>query len=678
MPLSQKLQLTLQDEPTIAHEIGHTFNNKHASCDHGEDGGGDCEPAPSKFPCPHGGICISAAEQDEPLAFNTFNLAVLPPRTSSSHAHDFMSYGANSWISPHTYRRIFDKLGSPVRSSLQSAPATIQTGQPNDSRLSLSPQLVLYVSGLIEQPGNIATLNRIYQLSLNVVPNEGAGAFSLELHDSIGRLLNRRRFDAIRIGDEEEGTSFNFFQMVAFSNDAARLVLKAGDNILAERSRTSNAPRVEVLAPAGGEVWQGRQTIQWEASDLDGDSLVYTVQYSKDLGKTWQTLALNLSQLSFEVDTALFGGSKQGQAIIRVFASDGFNSSVDQSAPFTVSDKLPHVRILTPKDGAVFSSRQLIDFIGAAMDLEDGSLEDSAYSWSSDRQGELGQGHEFRLRTLSSGQHIITLTARDSDGRTSSASITISVLEQLNTQPIADPGPNRIVTVGTEVRLDGGASFDPDGDSLNFSWRFVSIPSGAVVPIVLQNATSATPSFLASVAGKYVIELVVRDGKVNGFPSQIAIEAVYNCHIICLRSPQYWLLNLDRLPDTLVLVGGGINAQVSTSNVTAIRLALTGGPTPRQRFNRGFVAAQLSLGAIGPPVAIFNGHLSCFGQALTNFSPVVLSDGVTLTPNSKFIDLFAQARIAVQNPQTSAADLLALAELFDLLNGKDPIGRCGQ
>ncbi|MBW2737868.1 MAG: hypothetical protein JRE64_03255 [Deltaproteobacteria bacterium] len=524
------------DEPTVAHEIGHTFDIKHASCDHGED---DCDPAPSDFPCPHGGICLSAAQPDEPVGFNTYNMAVLPPRSGSSHAHDFMSYGpAPTWISPHTYGRIFNNLRSVLTSSSLSMLATPIVGHEEDE--SSSPQPVLFISGQIEQPGDRVTLRTVYQLPLEFIQKEGSGSYTLELQNADGQVLTHRRFDPIKVTDEEPGKSSHFFQLVAFSPDAARLVLKVDDVVLFERTRSPNAPTMNMVAPIGGEVWQvGSQTIRWEASDLDGDSLFYTVQYSKDNGKTWKTHAVNWPQTILEVDATLLAGSEPEQALIRVFASDGFNSVIAESAPFTVTDKHPHVRILAPTSGTVFSQQQLINFIGAAIDPEDGTLKDPMYSWSSHLDGNLGQGHELRLQTLSAGLHTITLTAQDSSGNTAQDTISIEVLGQPNTQPIADAGPNQTVFAGTLVELDGEASFDPDSDSLEFSWHFVSIPSGILSPPKLQDSISAIPSFITSVVGKYVLELVVRDGEVNSFPSQVVIEAVegptfqYVAKIIC-------------------------------------------------------------------------------------------------------------------------------------------------
>jgi REJ domain len=519
------------DEFGIAHEITHTFGVEHASCSHdidengvsGEERGGGCDPAPDVFPCPHGGICIGQDHLDEPVVFNTFNLAVLPPRNGLLHAHDYMSYGDEpKWISPHTYERLF-------AAQLNALTATLSNSSAGPALEGMSTfgssQQALYVSGRIQQPGNQVTVNTLYQLPLNVDRGTGKGGYVLELQKSNGQVLSRRRFDPLTFTDGV-GTSFPFFEVLPYSSKAARLVIKKGNTVLFVRKRGAHAPAINIQAPAGGEVWgMGPQTITWQGSDADGDALLYTVQYSPDLGQRWTTLALNLTETTWQVDASLLAGSGPNQALIRILASDGFNTTSAVSLPFTVSDKAPMIRIATPADGSTFNERQLIDFIGAAFDTEDGTVDEADYTWSSDRDGILGQGAELQLQTLSVGHHTITLTVQDRAGNTSQTSIAIDVLAVPDIQPIADAGSNQVVAVGATVQLDGSASFDPDGDQLNFSWRFVSVPDGLSSFPELNDPQSATPSFLASLAGEYVLELVVRDGEVNSFPSRVVIEA---------------------------------------------------------------------------------------------------------------------------------------------------------
>ncbi|MBC8104459.1 MAG: hypothetical protein H7Z41_17930 [Cytophagales bacterium] len=50
----------------------------------------------------------------------------------------------------------------------------------------------------------------------------------------------------------------------------------------------NQAPQLTLSNPAGGEVWKGKQTLRWSATDPDRDTLSYAVSLSGDGGKTWQ------------------------------------------------------------------------------------------------------------------------------------------------------------------------------------------------------------------------------------------------------------------------------------------------------------------------------------------------------------------------------------------------------
>ena len=94
------------------------------------------------------------------------------------------------------------------------------------------------------------------------------------------------------------------------------------------------------------------------------------------------------------------------------------------SAPLPANDT-PTVSITSPTDGSTFASGETILFQGTASDTEDGDLTVSLV-WTSDIDGPIGTGGSFST-TLSDGNHTITASATDSDGKTGSASISIIV-----------------------------------------------------------------------------------------------------------------------------------------------------------------------------------------------------------------------------------------------------------
>ena len=87
----------------------------------------------------------------------------------------------------------------------------------------------------------------------------------------------------------------------------------------------------------------------------------------------------------------------------------------------------PVILIFTPIDGATFDEGAEITFVGFAVDLEDLMVGEDLLIWTSDRDGEIGTGTQFTVDDLSSGTHIITVTAMDSDGEKGVDAFTITI-----------------------------------------------------------------------------------------------------------------------------------------------------------------------------------------------------------------------------------------------------------
>src|SRR5207237_5005411 len=79
----------------------------------------------------------------------------------------------------------------------------------------------------------------------------------------------------------------------------------------------------------------------------------------------------------------------------------------------------------------------------------------------------------------------------------------------------------QLVNAGSVVTLDGSRSSDPDGDAITYLWKFTGIPAGSGA--TLTGDTTPTPTFLADVAGAYLVQLVVNDGRADSLPAAVTV-----------------------------------------------------------------------------------------------------------------------------------------------------------
>ncbi|HET9552212.1 MAG TPA: PKD domain-containing protein [Anaeromyxobacteraceae bacterium] len=89
--------------------------------------------------------------------------------------------------------------------------------------------------------------------------------------------------------------------------------------------------------------------------------------------------------------------------------------------------------------------------------------------------------------------------------------------------PTADAGAARRVPVGQLVQLDGSASADPASLPLAFAWSFRSLPPGSAAK--LNDARVVRPSFVADVAGAYVVDLTVSNGTKQSGVAEVVVTA---------------------------------------------------------------------------------------------------------------------------------------------------------
>jgi hypothetical protein len=99
-----------------------------------------------------------------------------------------------------------------------------------------------------------------------------------------------------------------------------------------------------------------------------------------------------------------------------------------------------------------------------------------------------------------------------SDGQATRTDL-LSVYAKENVPPIPDAGADSQAGVGEIVFLDARASGDPDGDTLDFSWRFLAVPHESdLTDLDISGHLEAEAFFVPDTSGEFVVELQADDG----------------------------------------------------------------------------------------------------------------------------------------------------------------------
>jgi hypothetical protein len=213
-----------------------------------------------------------------------------------------------------------------------------------------------------------------------------------------------------------------------------------------------------------------------------------------------------------------------------------------------------------------------------------------------------------------------------------------------NVPPNANAGDDLTIYLGQTAILDGSKSNDPDNgpQPLSYFWRFVSVPQGSNLRNEnILNANSVSPSFTPDVAGTYVLELMVYDGKDAGFdnvavsvvekiykisggayfyPENNIYQASFSMDVIGPSSPSGWLkyyytrtrMNFVSSVITSVNVSGntvtieGIGTVNRVGGYTFTAIIIDGSP---DRFGIEILKSGNPYYSVSPPKAINAGNL---------------------------------------------------------------------
>jgi len=218
-----------------------------------------------------------------------------------------------------------------------------------------------------------------------------------------------------------------------------------------------------------------------------------------------------------------------------------------------------------------------------------------------------------------------------SNGLLSSAPSTVTISTGC-TQPAAIPGPNQTVAVGATVKLNGNGSGDACLDPLTYAWSFTTRPAGSAA--ALSGSNTASPTFVADLAGIYVVQLIVNNGFTNSNPATLTITATGGPAIAFV--PSTLTLNAGATQTlTLNLSAPAVGGQTVSLNSSNTSVATV---PPTVAIAAGTATANVPVTGVAPGYATIGASTANFGSATASLtvssaaSQILLGTNVVVAP----------------------------------------------
>ena len=287
-------------------------------------------------------------------------------------------------------------------------------------------------------------------------------------------------------------------------------------------------------APPGGQA-----DVQLNGSrsfDPDGDTLQYA--WTWPIGQEMQEATGVKPTVQLPI----------GQHLVQLIVFDGIFYSEPSQVLITVLDAGHPPTAHAGEDQAIVvpvSGQASVALDGSGSQDADGDPLQYAWNWTVGAQSFQATGIAPVIQ-LPIGQHLIHLVVFDGTFYSPDDTVQITVTTP-NRAPIAHAGPDQTLTVAAgaqaNVILDSAGSYDPDGDSLLYTWTVGT----------QTYQTSITNPTIQLPVGQHILELVVNDGLLYSAPDTVVITVT--------QGNQPPVANAG--PDQAVVLPGGGYASVT-------------------------------------------------------------------------------------------------------------------
>lgn len=364
---------------TMAHEVGHGAGLAHGPC--GTTSGDPNYPAYE----PYDTVANRRASIGE-YGLNINNGFVLSPANND----DYMSYCNQNWISLYHHAKLINVAKFNPRTVGINHwrppqyidpwlwPWEIRRPGPVEewnTRFVIA-QPVISIIGIVDTEGKVTVQSVMRLLTVPVVENASQTSFKAALLDANRQLIAEgilMRFTSQGCGragskvgggcgcnDDHHHDSKGPFVFQSFLPDTQdgyelRITRHEKDKEPTEiwsRKAPDFKPRI-----TGFTVDQKERYgyARWEINTEDRESIEYSMQFSKDEGRSWNGIAVGIKGNEYRFDLSAL---PSGGLIFALLAHDGFHSTKAISAPVKIARKPPVVSILHPAEGSVFFEEQ--------------------------------------------------------------------------------------------------------------------------------------------------------------------------------------------------------------------------------------------------------------------------------------------------------------------------------
>ena len=347
------------------------------------------------------------------------------------------------------------------------------------------------------------------------------------------------------------------YELQLIVND--RIVDSAPDTVVVTTETVNATPVANAGADQSVRYGATVQLNGTGSSDADGDPLSFSWTFvSRPTGSAAALIDAAGPTPTFVADAA-------GDFVLSLVVNDGRVNSAPDTVIVTTSNSAPVADAGADQTVAIGA---LVTLDGSASSDADGNL--LSYAWSllsrPTTSSAVLLGADSSTPSFAAdanGDYVVQLIVNDGLADSEADTVLISTI---NSAPVANAGPDQTVRPGDTVTLDGNASSDSDNDPLSFDWALTVRPDGSSAALDLDNYPIV--QFTADLAGLYVAQLIVNDGRVASDPDTAQVTARDNVPTAVpdtATTPEDAAVLIDVLGNDTDPLGGTLTPEVTAS-----------------------------------------------------------------------------------------------------------------